>query len=134
VNPYTGLMVVPAAHLWLLALLLAGPPPRRLRAVLLVLGALPPVLVTLYYLFALSIDPLAGAWYLLLLVTGHAAGPVTVFLGCLMLGALCAAVELVYRTPTPPPDDSGPEGPSVYGPGSYAGPGSLGGTESAIRR
>jgi hypothetical protein len=134
VNPYTGLMVVPAAHLWLLALLLAGPPPRRLRVVLLVLGALPPLLVTAYYLFALSIDPLAGAWYLLLLVTGHAAGPVTVFLGCLMLGALCATIELVYRTPAPPPEEEGPEGPSVYGPGAYAGPGSLGGTESAIRR
>jgi hypothetical protein len=99
-----------------------------------VLGALPPLLVTLYYLFALSIDPVAGAWYLLLLVTGHTAGPVTVFLGCLMLGALCAAAELVYRTPAARPEESGPEGPSVYGPGAYAGPGSLGGTESAIRR
>jgi hypothetical protein len=134
VNPYAGLMVVPAAHLWLLALLLKGPPPRRLRALLLQLGALPAALVALYYLFALSIDPLAGAWYLLLLATGHATGPVTVFLGCLMLGALCAAVELVYRTPAPPPEEPGPEGPSVYGPGAYAGPGSLGGTESAIRR
>jgi hypothetical protein len=134
VNPYAGLLVVPAAHLWLLALLLSGPPPRRLRAVLLLLGALPPVLVALYYLFALSIDPLAGAWYLLLLATGHATGPVTVFLGCLVLGALCATAELVYRTPAPPPEESEPEGPSVYGPGAYAGPGSLGGTESAIRR
>ena len=59
-NPYAGLMLVPAAHLWLLALLLAGPPPRRLRALLLGLGALPPLLVTIYYLFALSIDPLGG--------------------------------------------------------------------------
>jgi hypothetical protein len=133
-NPYAGLMVVPAAHLWLLAVLLSGPPPRRLRALLLVLGALPPALVALYHLFALSIDPLAGAWYLLMLVTGHVAGPVTVFVGCVMLGGLCAAIELVYRSPAPPAEEQGPEGPSVYGPGAYAGPGSLGGTESAIRR
>jgi hypothetical protein len=133
-NPYAGLMAVPAAHLWLLALLLAGPPRRRVRALLLGLGALPALLVALYYLFALSIDPLAGAWYLLLLVTGHVVGPVTAFVACLMLGALCAAAELVYRTPAPPPGESRPEGPSVYGPGAYAGPGSLGGTESAIRR
>jgi hypothetical protein len=133
-NPYAGLLAVPAAHLWVVALLAGGPPPRRLRAVLLALGALPALLVALYYLFALSIDPVAGAWYLLLLVTGHTAGPVTVFLGCLMLGVLCAAAELVYRTPAPRAEDEGPEGPSVYGPGAYAGPGSLGGTESAIRR
>jgi hypothetical protein len=134
VNPYAGLLVVPAAHLWLLALLVRGPPPRRLRALLLALGALPPVLVTLYYLFALSIDPLAGAWYLLLLVTGHSVGPVTAFVGCLMLGAVGAAAEFVYRSPAPPADEPRPEGPSVYGPGAYAGPGSLGGTESALRR
>ncbi len=134
-NPYTGLILVPAAHLWLLALLLAGPPPRRLRALLLGLGALPPLLVTIYYLFALSIDPVGGAWYLLLLVTGHAVAPGTAFVGCVMLGTLCAAAELVYRQPgAAPPEESPPEGPSVYGPGAYAGPGSLGGTKSALRR
>jgi hypothetical protein len=134
-NPFAGLMVVPAAHLWLLALLLKGPPPRRVRALLLALGALPPLVVTIYYLFALSIDPVAGAWYLLLLVTGHTVAPVTAFAGCVMLGTLCAAAELVYRQPAPPPEEEpSPEGPSVYGPGAYAGPGSLGGTKSALRR
>jgi hypothetical protein len=134
-NPYAGLMLVPVAHLWLLALLLAGPPPRRLRALLLGLGALPPLLVAIYYLFALSIDPLEGAWYLLLLVTGHTVAPGTAFVGCVMLGTLCATAELVYRQPGVAPDDEPPpEGPSVYGPGAYAGPGSLGGTESALRR
>jgi hypothetical protein len=134
-NPYAGLMVVPAAHLWLQAVLLKGPPPRRVRALLLALGALAPLLVTIYYLFALSMDPVAGAWYLLLLVTGHTVAPGTAFVGCVMLGTLCAAAELVYRQPAPPPEEeSSPEGPSVYGPGAYAGPGSLGGTESALRR
>jgi hypothetical protein len=134
-NPYAGLMVVPAAHLCLLALLLGRPPRRRVRALMLALGALPPLLVAIYYLFALSIDPVAGAWYLLLLVTGHTVAPALTFIGCVMLGALCAAAELVYRQPAPPPEpeESPPEGPSVYGPGAYAGPGSLGGTKSALR-
>jgi hypothetical protein len=133
-NPYAGLMVVPAAHLWLLALLLKGPP-RRVRALLLALGALPALLVTIYYLFALSMDPVAGAWYLLLLVTGHTVAPGTAFVGCAMLGTLCAAAELAYRQPVAPAEEeSPPEGPSVYGPGAYAGPGSLGGTESSLRR
>jgi hypothetical protein len=132
-NPYAGLLAVPAAHLWLLALLLGGPPPRRLRALFLALGALAPLLVTAYYLFALSMDPLTGAWYLLLLVTGHSVGTVFAFVSCVLLGSLCAAAELVYRSPAAPREESRPEGPSVYGPGTYAGPGSLGGTESALR-
>jgi hypothetical protein len=32
------------------------------------------------------------------------------------------------------PKAAAPEGPRVYGPGTYAGPGSLGGTESALER
>jgi hypothetical protein len=132
-NPFAGLLAVPAAHLWLLALLMRATPPRRARVVLLALGALPPLLVTIYYLVALSIDPVAGAWYLLLLVTGDSVGPVTAFVSCLILGGLCAAAELVYRSPAPPAEEPRPQGPTVYGPGSYAGPGSLGGTESALR-
>jgi hypothetical protein len=134
-NPYAGLLVVPAAHLWLVALLAGGPPPRRVRALLLALGALPALFVALYYLFALSIDPLAGLWYLAMLVTGHSVGIFTALVGCLMLGGLCGAAELVRRTQAPPAEEEPrPAGPAVYGPGSYAGPGSLGGTESALRR
>ena len=54
-----------------------------------------------YYLFALYIDPLSGAWYLLLLVTGHSVGLATALIGCVMLGALGAAAELVSRSPAP---------------------------------
>jgi hypothetical protein len=134
-NPYAGLLAVPAAHLWLVALLAGGPPPRRLRALLLALGALPAVVVALIYLVALSIDPLTGAWYLLMLVTGHSVGLVTALVGCLMLGGVCAAGELIRRSPAPPVEEEpGPAGPPVYGPGAYAGPGSLGGTRSALRR
>ena len=124
---------MPAVHLWLLALLVRGSPPRRLRALPLALGALPALLVAVYYLVALSMDPLAGAWYLLLLVTGDSVGPVTALVSCVMLGALCAAAELVYRSPAPPAEEATPDGPPVYGPGAYAGPGSLGGTESALK-
>jgi hypothetical protein len=133
-NPYAGLLAVPAAHLWLLALLVGPGPPRRLRALLLGLGALPPLLVTVYYLFALSIDPLSGAWYLLLLVTGHSTGPLTALVGCAMLGGACAAAELAYRTPAAEREGGRPAGPAVFGPGSHRGRGSLGGTESALRR
>lgn len=133
VNPYAGLLVVPAAHLWLLALL-SGPRRRRSRAVLLGLGALAPLLVATYYLVVLSLDPLSGAWYLLLLVTGHSVGFVTSLLACVMLGALGAACELAYRSPAPPAEEEHPLGPSVFGPAAHAGQGSIRGTGSALRR
>ncbi|HZG49901.1 MAG TPA: hypothetical protein VEY90_10280 [Thermoleophilaceae bacterium] len=134
VNPYAGLLAVPAAHLWTLACLMRPLPRRRVRAGLLAAGLLPALLVFAYQLFALSLDPLSAAWYLLLLVTGHHVGLVTALIGCLLLGAACGALEIAWRTPgaeRPPPRETGP---SIYGPGAYAGPGSLGGTGSALRR
>jgi hypothetical protein len=133
VNPTTALVLVLAAHLWMLATLVASLPGRRARAVLVAGGLLPPLLVALYYMVRLSMDPLTGAWYLLLLVTGHGVGLITALVGCAMLGALAATVAIVRAQPDEPEEEAG-GGPRVYGPGSYAGPGSLGGTESALRR
>ena len=80
-NPYAGLLTVPAAHLWLVVLLASTQPSRRVRGLLLGLGALPALLVATYYWFALSMDPLSGAWYLLMLVTGHTVGLLTALVG-----------------------------------------------------
>ncbi len=116
-NPYAGLLAVPAAHLWVLVLLTDVQPNRRIRALLLALGALPALLVAVYYLFALSMDPLTGAWYLLLLVTGHTVGLLTALVGCVMLGALCGAAELVYRSPATTEEPPETAGPTPLGPG-----------------
>ena len=116
-NPYAGLLSVPAAHLWLLVLVAGVQPRRRVRAALLAAGALPALVVAVYYMVALSMDPLAAAWYLLLLVTGHRVGLLTALVGCVMLGALCAAIELVYRSPAEPPAPPEAAGPPALGPG-----------------
>jgi hypothetical protein len=135
VNPFAALVMVPAAHLWMLATLADPLPPPRARLVLIAGGLLPPLLVALYYLVRLSVDPLSGAWYLLLLVTGHGVGLVTSLVACVMLGALAAVIS-ISRSARQEPSQERPQGRAgpVYGPGSYAGPGSLGGTESALRR
>lgn len=133
VNPFAALMAVPALHLWLLATLSETLPPRRVRALMVAAGVLPALLVVVYHLFVLHIDPVSGAWYLLLLVTGHVVGLVSALIGCVWLAALCAALAIV-RTGRDPERPEAPAGSRVYGPGSYAGPGSLGGTESALRR
>jgi hypothetical protein len=133
VNPYAALVLVPAAHLWMLATLVEPPPPQRARILLIAGGLLPALLVAVYYLFRLSMDPLHGAWYLLLLVTGHSIGLITALIGCVLLGVLASVVAIVRARPDQPPAEP-EERPKVYGPGAYAGPGSLGGTESALGR
>jgi hypothetical protein len=131
INPYASLVVVPAAHLWMLATLSDPAPPRRGRLALVALGVVPALLVALYWLIALSVDPLSGAWYLLLLVTGGAVGLPTALVGCVLLAALVAVVSIARAIPDEPAELR-EERPAVYGPGAYAGPGSLGGTESAL--
>jgi hypothetical protein len=132
VNPYAALLVVPATHLWLVATLVTPTPPVRARLIGVAAGALLPALVALHYMFALSLNPLNGAWYLLLLTTGGAVGALTTLIGCVLAGTFAAALEVAAagrEQPAAPP----PQQP-VYGPGAHAGPGSLGGTESALKR
>jgi hypothetical protein len=59
---------------------------------------------------------------------------VLALIGCLMLAAACGTAEIAMRSPDEDGAEQRSQGPAVYGPGSYAGPGSLGGTESALRR
>ena len=132
-NPYACLMMVPAAHLWMLATLSDPTPPRRARLVMVGLGVVPPLLVALYWMVALSLDPVSAAWYLLLLVTGGAVGLPTALMGCVLLAALVVVVSIARSGPDEPAEQL-EERPRVYGPGAYAGPGSLGGTESALER
>jgi hypothetical protein len=99
VNPYAGLLVVPAAHLWMLLALTRPLPARRVRLVLIAIGLTPALLVAVYYMFALSVDPLSGLWYLLMLVTGQSVGLLTSLIACVMLAAACATVETALRWP-----------------------------------
>jgi hypothetical protein len=133
VNPYAAALLLPAAHLWLLL----GAPQTRMRGALgwaaLAAGLLAPALVLAAEAQALRLDPLALARLWLIATAG---GHVSMW-AALAAGALCGCVaalvrvllarrKLVAATPA--------ERPRTRGPGRYAGPGSLGGTESALRR
>jgi hypothetical protein len=132
-NPYAAALLAPAAHLWLLA----AAPGSRLRGALgglaAVLGLVLPGLVLLYYAQALGLGPI-GLGSLLVQITadGHislaTALVVGVFLAC--LGALLRILRTSHRVAAA----AEPEQPRTRGPAGYAGPGSLGGTESALRR
>jgi hypothetical protein len=86
--------------------------------------------VALVYAFAFGVGPIAFVWGLLLAVAGGHLGPAAAVLWSLVL-ACSAAVLVMFARPRP---GGPPREVTVRGPRSYAGPGSLGGTESALRR
>src|SRR5207237_7494702 len=83
-NPFAALVLAPAVHLWLLATLTDLR--IRTRLILAVIGLLPVAAVAVYYLSRVGLGPVAGAYYLFLLVTGAQTGWLTVLGGGGLLG------------------------------------------------
>ena len=132
-NPFAALLLIPAVHMWMLAML-SEVRLSRGGAVAVVFGGLLPLIVAaVVYMDRLSLDPLEGVWYLWVLATGHAISPVTTLLGCVFSAIVVVTITLIAaRVGAAPPLT--PDAPSVRGPGGYAGPGSLGGTPSTLAR
>jgi hypothetical protein len=131
-NPFAAALLIPALHLWLWAINPDLRVPFPVRLLMLAIGAVPVVLVVIYYSGALGYTPVQAAWEAILLLAGHgvsllAALEWSLVLGCLVSGA---AVALLVGREAP----SAPVPVTVRGPINYAGPGSLGGTKSALRR
>jgi hypothetical protein len=132
-NPYAAALLVPGAHLLLLVVAREVRLRRALALALVALSAVPFVLVDLSIAGQLGLSPGHFAWFSVLLVAGGIVGPLGWAIWSLVLVCLLAAVVLALRA-RPALAASEPEHVTVRGPVSYAGPGSLGGTESALRR
>jgi hypothetical protein len=135
-NPFTVLLLLPALHLWLL---LASPElrPRRAGSLALVaLALLPLALLVTFYAHRLGLGPGGVAWTGVLLLAGAHIGFGGAILWSLAFGCAAAAAMLAASSLALLPGPRGDDGVEVAirGPMSYAGPGSLGGTESALRR
>ncbi len=131
-NPFAAALLIPALHLWIWVV----DPERRPRPAILftfvAIGLALPVLVVLYYALTFEMTPLQVAWgAVLLLAGGHfgiaAALEWSVVLGCVVSVIVLAVQQARSRRPEK-------AAVTVRGPITYAGPGSLGGTESALRR
>jgi hypothetical protein len=129
-DPFTALMLVPAAHLAVVAAL--PEPPRRgaMAGGFIVCALALPVLAIAYYGGHLRLGgDLIG--YALLLVESATGSVWTATLVSIVAGTLVsAAIASLARARLEEAD----EPVTVRGPVTYAGPGSLGGTESALRR
>jgi hypothetical protein len=127
-NSFAALLLIPVLHLCLLTALPEGPNRRGLVAGAVCAALLLPVIVLVYYGAALDIGGSVSG-YASLLLSGQAS-ILAVMLESLIAGSLVSAIMVALARPRA---ERGAE-ITVRGPSSYAGPGSLGGTESALRR
>jgi hypothetical protein len=136
VDPYAALLLVPGLHV----LLPIASPERRPRPLaglgLVGLALVPLGLLIAFYADQLGYGPGGVAQGAVLLLAGGRIG-----VGVAVVWSIAAgcgvALALVACTPSADPLSLGPDERaevSIRGPLSYAGPGSLGGTESALRR
>ncbi len=93
-------------------------------------------LLIAFYAHQLGLGVGRVAWMALLLLAGGHVAFAGAVLWSVALGCAAAATILAAGASTPPPGPQAADGleVTIRGPMSYAGPGSLGGTESALRR
>jgi hypothetical protein len=131
-NPFAAALVVPALHLWMWVVDPEVRIRRPLAPALLAIGLAPPVLVALYYALTLHYSPIGLAWSGVLMIAGGHLGVVAALEWCVILGCTVSVVVAGVRSARATVVQE--EMPvTVRGPVTYAGPGSLGGTESALR-
>ncbi len=131
-NPFAALLVVPALHLWLPAISSDMRLRLPVRLVLVLAGLLPAALIVVYYSVSLGFDPVGALWAAALLIAGGAVTPLAVLEWSVMIG--CALSALAFSAQAAREAHPEPAPITVRGPITYAGPGSLGGTKSALRR
>src|SRR4051794_870751 len=131
-NPYAAALLLPAAHAWLFL----ASPGTRLRGwaaiVALAGGAAAPLLLAFHYARALGQNPLELLWSGFLAVAGGHFAPGTGLVLALW-AACCAGLLQTLRARRRAAAHTPPEPIHTRGPITYAGPGSLGGTQSALR-
>ncbi|HEV3034043.1 MAG TPA: M28 family peptidase [Solirubrobacteraceae bacterium] len=135
-NPFTALLALPALHLWLLFAAPELRPRRTIGLALVALGLAPLALLIVFYAHQLGLGAGSLAWMGVLLLAGGHVGFAGAMMWSLTFGAAAAAAMLAGIALPAAVGVRAANGVevSIRGPLSYAGPGSLGGTESALRR
>jgi hypothetical protein len=131
-NPYTAALIIVPAHLWLVVLTREPPAPRSVRAGFLIVSLLPVTVAIGLLCAGLHTEPLGLTWTVVLMVAGGALSPGGLVLGSVVAGCFLAATRILLISRAPLPGERLEV--TVRGPLSYAGPGSLGGTDSALHR
>jgi hypothetical protein len=130
-NPFAAAFLVLPLHATLLVVTPDIQLRRWLAVAALALSLVPAALVVAYYARELGLSVGEVPWFALQLTVGGHVGILGELAWCLLWGALAGTLGIVLARGRRP---SAPAQPRTRGPVRYAGPGSLGGTESALRR
>jgi hypothetical protein len=131
-NPFAALLLIPALHLWLWVVVPDVRLPAVVSAVLLLAGVAAPVLVAVTYATTLGLGPIQAAWSWVLMLAGGGVGVLAALEWSVVLGCTFSVIAIAVQAAREPRPEDAPV--TIRGPVTYAGPGSLGGTESAVRR
>jgi hypothetical protein len=129
-NPFAAVLLVPALHLWIWVLTPDIRLPLPASVVLVLLGLAPVGLLAAYFALTFGLGPVATVWTGVLMLAGGGLSVLGAVEWSLLAGCAISVVVLVLRAQARTEETA----VTVRGPVSYAGPGSLGGTESALRR
>ena len=128
-NPYAAVLLILPANIWLLVGARELPLRRRWATFWILFSLLPILAVALVYLDQFSLSVPGLLWFIFLSLAGGTP-PLLIAVGwCVACGAAAAALLHTARRAGAPD-----QAITVRGPVSYAGPGSLGGVDSARRR
>lgn len=129
-NPFAASLLVLPLHL---AVLPAGGIrlPRPAGVLVVLAGLVPALLAAASVAGQLGYGPADAAWAAVLAVAGGHIGPLSWLVLSLLAGCATATALLAWAQRPPTIDE---EPVTVRGPVTYAGPGALGGVDSALRR
>jgi hypothetical protein len=131
-NPFAAILLIPALHLWLWIIVPDVRVPVPAAVLLLAAGLALPVVIAFEYASTLGLGPLQALWSWVLLLAGGGVGVIAAIEWGILAGCAISVIAIALRTAREPRPEPIPV--TIRGPVSYAGPGSLGGTESALRR
>jgi hypothetical protein len=132
-NPFAAALIVPALHVWMWVVA----PEVRLRAPValaaVLVGLAPIALVILYYADQFQLGPGGVAWTGVLLIANGAI-PIPTLIEWSVVAGCAVSVAVIAARGTRAAAAPESSRITIRGPVTYAGPGSLGGTKSALRR
>jgi hypothetical protein len=131
-NPFAALVLLPALHLWPWVVGSRHRLPVPATILLVLAGLAVPALLAAYFAMTFGLSPVGVAWSGVLLLAGGGLGMASALEWSVLAGCAVAVILVAVRSARVERAEEAKI--SIRGPVSYAGPGSLGGTESALRR
>jgi len=132
-NPFAAALLVPALHLWMWIVAPERRPAAPLALLLFAAGLVPGLLAAVYYAAALGLGVAPAAWNAVLMLAGGSMSVIRAIEWSVVLGCVISLATMILRIAREPRQDPAELPITVRGPITYAGPGSLGGTKSALR-